>query len=163
MEVLKNNFNKISSYTTKINVKPYPRILVCDGCQSELQYEESDMRMGEYGCMHVDCPLCGTENMLEENEKNITLTKDNIAFPMHFHHASKDTGAVDVCNDEMVKKYIKEAINYFRNNKEEYDYGGWISDNFYINIQKYSDDKEYVVTVSNDFYEANIPFEKEDY
>lgn len=159
MKVLKNNFNK----DLEINDMPYPRKLVCNMCGSELEYEESDMRMGVYGCMHIDCPLCGEDNLLEDNDNNIELTKDNIEFPIHFHHTSKETGAVDVCNNEMVKEYVRKAIDYFRRNKSEDSYGGHITGNFYINVERNDADEEYTVTVSNNFYDTYIPFEKEDY
>lgn len=159
MKVLKNNFNK----GTETSNMPYPRKLVCDMCGSELEYEESDIRVGTYGCIYIDCPLCGEDNLLEDNENNIELTKDNIEFPTHFHHTSKETGAVDVCNNEMVKEYVRKAIDYFRENKYEYSYGGHITGNFYINVERIDTDKEYAVTVSNNFYDTYIPFEKEDY
>ena len=72
---------------------PYPRKFVCEHCKSELEYDREDLRMGEYGCMFLDCPLCNRDNMIDDHEDNITLTMDNIKFPVHFHHVSKATGA----------------------------------------------------------------------
>lgn len=170
MNVLKDNYNKsyksYMQYWEEIQsktIQPYPRKLICENCKSELEYEKSDLRMGEYGHMHIDCPLCQHDNMLEENENNITLTVNNIEFPIHFHHTSKDTGAVDCCNNNTIKEYLYKAINYFRKNKDEYDWGGHITGNLYIQVHRYSDDKEYDVTISNDFYSMEIPFEEEDY
>lgn len=164
MKVLKNNYNdgKITAHVTEIR-NQYPRKLTCDMCDSELEYEKSDIRFGEYGCAYIDCPLCGENNFLEDGENDITLTKYNVEFPTHFHHTSKETGAVDVCNNEMVKEYVCKAIDYFRKNKDEDNYGGHITGNFYISVDRYSEDEEYCVTVSNDFYETYIQFEKEDY
>ena len=141
---------------------PYPRKLVCENCESELEYDESDLRMGTYGCVYVDCPICGCDNMLDENEHSITLTVDNIEFPVHFHHTSLATGAKEACTNEEVKKCIRQAIDYFRENKEEYDYYTSYG-NLYINVHRYSGDEEYDVLVTNDFYETFIPFESEDY
>ena len=101
--------------------------------------------------------------MLEDNEHSITLTADNIEFPDHFYHTSIENGAIDVCNTENIRKYIHEAIDYFRINKNEYDYGCILTGNLYLHVQRYVDDKEYVVTISNNFYETEIPFETEDY
>lgn len=128
-----------------------------------MEYEESDLRMGEYGCMYLDCPVCGQDNMLEDNENCITLTVNNIEFPIHFHHISKETGAKDIFTNEEIKPYIRKAICYFRENKEEYDWGGWITGNLYIHVHRYSSDENYTVYASNEFYEAEIPFEEEDY
>ena len=117
MKVLKNNYNQEIKQTKQ--VIPYPRNIVCEKCQSELEYEESDIRVGVYGLAYLNCPLCKHENFLDEDEHEITLTMDNVEFPVHFHHTSTEN-AVDCCNNENVKKYIREAINYFRTNKEEF-------------------------------------------
>lgn len=164
IKILKNNYKKENTTNENIKVlEPYPRKLICENCESELEYEESDLVMGEYGCMFVDCPICGEHNMLDDNEHSITLTVDNIEFPVHFHHISKETGAKDIFTNEEIKPYIRKAICYFRENKEEYDWGGWITSNLYIHVHKYSGDENYTVYVSNEFYKVEIPFEKEDY
>lgn len=153
--------------STRINnlakAKPYPRRLICDYCDSELEYDESDLYMKEYGCMYVDCPVCGHSNMLVENEHSIILTKDNVVFPLHFHHISKDDGAVDNCNEETVRKYIDEFIRYLRNHHDEYFCGGYVNGNTYVIVERFDGDNDYEVTVSNDFYQTYIPFDNEDY
>ena len=160
MKIIKNNFNdinKIDNFTPS-----YPRKLICETCGSELEYEESDMRMGLYGCMHVDCPLCGNENMIEDNEHNITLTKNNIEFPTHFSHSSKENGAVDVCNNKYVKNLVNEAIEYFKRNKDEsYWFSG--SGNTMVFVFKFDDDEDYDIFVCPNYYETYIPFQSEDY
>lgn len=161
MRVLQDNYNKDVS-NTDISNKPYPRKMFCERCESELEYDLSDLRMGEYGCMFLDCPCCGYDNMLVDNENNITLTIDNIEFPTHYHHISK-ASAVDICDNEHIRKEIKEGITYLRNNPNEYSYGGWRSGNLYVQIDKFDDDKEYNITVSNDFYNMGIPFDEKDY
>ena len=114
--------------------------------------------------MYVNCPICDYDIMLEDNENNITLTMDNIKFPVHFHHINKDQKNVkDIFNEDEIKKYLREAITYFRNNKDEYAWGGWITANLFIHVHRYSADEEYNVTVSGDFYNMEIPFEEEDY
>lgn len=165
MKVLKDNYNMTEAIDTTMQIEPYPRKITCEKCRSELEYEKSDMNMGEYGLMYVDCPLCGYRNFLDNNENSITLTVDNIEFPVHFHHTSIETGAVDCCDNETIKKYLYKAIDYFRKNKdnESLDYGGHITGNLYINVHRYSGDEDYEVTISNDFYSTNIPFEHQDY
>lgn len=163
MKVLKDNYTKSNIDETIERTKPYPRKHICDSCLSELEYEESDLYMGSYGCMHLDCPLCGEDNMLDPHEKNITLTKDNIEFPTHFHHVCVDNGAVECCDNEHFKEYINKAIDYLRKNKDETDWGGHITGNFYINVHKWSGDEVYDVAVSNNFYTMEIPFEAADY
>ena len=161
MKVLKDNFTEEKVYIKK-EISSYPRFHICDNCQSELEYEKSDLHMGFLGCMHLTCPLCGCENMMEENEGTITLTKDNVEFPTHFWHTSKETGAVDSCNNKEVRDCINKAINYFRLNKDEYNWFTCYGD-LYVNVSRYSGDETYEVTVSKDYYETSIPFEAEDY
>jgi hypothetical protein len=165
MKVLKNNFNEIAvAHETKMDFKPYPRLFTCENCDSELEYEESDLRMGVLGCMHLDCPLCGYENMLEDNESNIELTKDNVRFPVHFFHTSKEDGAVDICDNEHVKKYINDAINYFRENKDDNDFDYHVATgNLSVHVRRFEGDEDYYVEVTNNYYNTYIPFESEDY
>jgi hypothetical protein len=145
----------------EVKVKPYPRKVICYGCESELEYEESDMYEGEYGCMYVDCPICDEQIMLEDNEKNITLTVDNIKFPVHFHHVSSKN-AKERCNTEEIRKELKRAVEYFRKNKDEYNWHTW-SGNLFVMVHRWSGDEDYEVVISNDFYNMEIDFEDEDY
>lgn len=156
MKILKDN------YTNEMNKKiinPYPKTCICWDCQSELEYEESDMRMGYLGLYFLDCPLCGYEITLDEN--GIDLTKDNVEFPTHFHHTCVENGAVDICDNEHVKKYINEAIKFFRENKDEYTWGTSCG-NLYINVHRYDGDRTYEIIVSNNYYSTEILFELED-
>lgn len=163
MKVLKDNYSNDNLVRNiEPEIKPYPRNHICENCKSELQYEESDLRMGAYGCVYLDCPLCGFDNMLEDNEYSIVLTVDNIKFPLHFHHVSVENGAVE-CADKYFKEYLHAAIKYFRNHKEEFDWGGHLTGNLYMQVHRYSGDETYEVVVSRDFYTMEIPFEPEDY
>lgn len=159
MKVLKDNY-KQNAYVGEVS-KLYPRKLVCDACGSELEYEKSDMRIGALGCVFVDCPCCGRDNMIED-EDGIALTRHNIEFPTHFFYTSKETGAVDCCDNENIRKYINQAIDYFRKNKDE---NNWFccTGNLYIDVSKWDGDENYWVVVSNNYYDTYIPFEEEDY
>lgn len=164
MKVLKNNYeNYIEKNVEKKKiVERYPRKYICQSCGSELEYDKSDLRVGELGLVFLDCPLCGHSNILEDNEFTITLTKENTEFPTHFHHCSVETGAVDVCNNEKVKEYINKAIDYFRKNKNEFV---WFAStgNLHITVFRWDGDECYDVIVTNDYYDTYIPFEDEDY
>ena len=165
MKILKDNYVghvKAVKVKEKKIVKPYPRQMVCEYCKSTLEYEESDLYMGSFGHMHLDCPCCGYDNMLDEHEDNIVLTKDNIQFPTHFHHCCTENGAVDCCNNEEVRKVINKGIEYFRKNKNEYAWSH-SSGNLCIHISRWEGDKVYDVMVTNNHYSMDIPFEKVDY
>lgn len=152
--------NKCGKAHIEKDIKPTKKF-VCEYCDSELEYEESDIRFGALGCACINCPCCGEENVLYE-EEGLQLTQDNVEFPTHFFHTSKETGAVDCCNNKEIKKYIRKAIDYFRNNKDE---NNWFccTGNLYIDVSKWEGDENYWVVVSNNYYDTYIPFEKEDY
>ena len=163
MKILTNNYNNgINNVNEKNQIKTYPRNLICDNCGSELEYEKTDLHMGALGCMHVECPLCGYDNVLDDNEENIFVKADNIEFPTHFFHISKKISAVDVCDNEHIREYVKEAIDFFRKNKEEFV---WYVEtgNLAIIVFRYDGDEDYRVIVSNDYYHTYIDFEDVDY
>lgn len=161
MKILKDNYNETKPIIIK-TLEPYPRNLICENCRSELEYHKDDLRMGAMGCMYIDCPCCGYDNLLDDNEYNIDLTANNIEFPTHFWHFSKETGAVDSCSTEEIRADIRRAIEYFRINKSDFD---WMTShgNLYLHVHRYEGDEVYDIHLSNDFYQMEIPFEEEDY
>ena len=161
MKVLENNYNQDNTNKHE-QVEPYPRKLICENCLSKLEYEKSDLIIGVYRASHLKCPLCGYANMLDGNENDVTLTKDNVEFPIHFNHTSTETGAVDTCNNEFVRECIQNGIDYFRKNKEEFVYYTGTG-NTMIYIFRFDGDENYEVVVTNDYYSTYIPFEGRDY
>lgn len=99
--------------------------------------------------------------MVEELQ-GITLTKDNIKFPVHFYRTKTDKIGVKEVADQEVVDEIKRGIEYLRINKNEYYWFTSHGDLFLI-IFKYDGDEEYNVLVTRDWYETNIPFEEDDY
>lgn len=159
MKVLKDNYHNEENINS---VKRYPRKRICECCGSELEYEKADTNIGAFGCVYIICPLCGADNFIDDGENELTLTRDNVEFPTHFWHTSTETGAVDCCNNEEIKKHICEAIKYFRANKEE---SHWFtaSGNLYVDVSRFDGDECYDVVVTKDYYETSIPFEAADY
>ena len=158
MKVLKNNYS--SEEITK-EVKPYVLTINCDKCDSELEITEEDTHIGWMGARFISCPCCGEEAMVDELD-GITLTKDNLEFPVHFNRTTKGLRhVVEVNSDEIIKE-IQRGITYFRRHKDEYYWYTSHGDLFLI-VFRYSGDEEYFVMVTKDFYETYIPFEKEDY
>lgn len=157
MKILKDNFNNINKNIDN----PVPKIIACSRCGSELEYEAKDMKEGAFGCMYLNCPLCGEDNFLDE-EEGVVLTANNVQFPTHFYHISKEAGALDCCNNREVVVAIKKAIEYFRNNKNASDWY-YQTGNLHVNVSRFEGDEMYNVIVTNDYYETEIDFEPEDY
>ena len=126
-----------------------------------MEITEEDTYIGWLGSRFIECPCCGQESIVEDLE-GITLTKDNLKFPVHF--SKTEVGVrhvVEVNSDEIIKE-INNGINFFRTHKDRmYWYTGY-GDLFLI-VFRYSGDEEYFVMVTKSFYETNIPFEPEDY
>lgn len=156
MKVLKDN------YTATVYVEKNNNKIVCEHCESELEYDNSDISIGTYGCAVVSCPLCGYKNYLDDGKYDINLTMHNVEFPTHFHYTSKETGAIDCLNNKEIKECICKAVEYFRRNKDE---NYWFTEfgNLYISVSRWEGDESYNVVVTGDYYETIISFEKEDY
>lgn len=160
IKVIHNNFSQ-NDLNKKVEVKPKFVHTFCDNCDSELEIYEEDTHIGWLGAPFVKCPCCGQESMVDELE-GITLTKDNIDYPIHFNRTNKDLkNVVEIQKDEVIKE-IQRGIDYFRINKDEFCWYTCHGDLFLI-VFRYEGDEEYFVLVTRDFYETDIPFEKEDY
>ena len=94
--------------------------------------------------------------------EGITLTKDNIEFPIHFSRTTKGMRHVVETNSDEIVKQIQNAIEHFRHFKDEDCWYISYKDVFVIVFRDSSCD-DYFVVVTKDFYETHIPFEKEDY
>ena len=160
IKVLKdNNINK--KYAKEKNNITFPLKIHCSECDSELEITEEDTYIGWLGAKYITCPCCGQEAMVDELD-GITLTKDNIKFPIHFIRTTKGLRSViEVDSDEIVKE-IQRGITYCRERKSEH-YWFTSHGDFFLIIFRYSGDENYFVMVTKDFYETYIPFEQEDY
>lgn len=158
MKILKDNSkNRITNITDE-----YPKKLICEQCESELEYEESDIYVGDLGAAYVRCPICGCENLLEGDSHEIVLTEDNVKFPDHFFHYDGNGRTVDLFDEETIRGYIKKGIKWLRTHPDEYK---WFisSGDMYLDITKCIDDEEYVVILCKDYYESYIPFGTKDF
>ena len=158
IKIIKNNYK---SQPKKESVKNNKIRIHCSECDSELEITEEDTHIGWMGTRFINCPCCGEEAMIDELE-GITLTKDNLEFPVHFIRTAKGLRHVVEINSDEIIKEIQRGITYFRENKDEYCWYTSHGDLFLI-VFRYSGDEEYFVMVTKDFYETYIPFEREDY
>ena len=157
MKIIKNNTGN------NIKVEEVPDVLRihCSECGSELEITKEDTHIGWLGAAFINCPCCNQEAMVYEMDA-ITLTIDNIEFPAHFHRTALGLGKVKEVSASDIKKEIKRGVKHFRDNKDNFCWYTNYGDLFLVMI-RYPGDEEYWVVVTKDFYETNIPFEKEDY
>lgn len=135
----------------------YPIDVTCEYCGSRMLLEKSDVYIGPFGAVWYRCPICKRQCMADE-ATGITLTVDNIEFPKHFWHFGngKDLSPEDI------KQYIKDGVEYFRNNPDNFAFIAGTG-NTYIIVENYSGDKEYHIVVAKDYYDMEIPYEDIDY
>ena len=159
IKILKDNSNNIE--VKEENIAMFPLKIKCSECDSELEITEEDTHIGWMGARFINCPCCGKEAMVDELD-GITITKDNLEFPVHFIRTTKGLRhVVEVNSDEIIKE-IQRAITYFREHKDEYYWYTSHGDLLLI-VFRYSGDEEYFVMVTNDLSDTYIPFEDKDY
>lgn len=157
MKVLKDNY----SAKVQPEKRDKPMKTVCDSCKSELEFTLDDVHHGEYGCAYVTCPLCGCEVVLENEDLDINLTCENLEWPTHFHHINAECGAKDVCDAPTVRAQVASYVEYLRENPSADYVGGWITGNLFVIVTREdaSEPDNYIVYVSNDFYESALRVE----
>ena len=159
IRVIQNNFGMKAPKEQK--VKPKVVRTYCDYCNSELEVAEEDIHIGWLGAAFVECPCCGVETMVDELE-GITLTKDNVRFPVHFYRTNKDLKGVKEIENEEITKEIRHGIDFLRENKKEFSWYITYGDLF-VAVFRFEGDEIYSVYVTRDFYNTEIPFEESDY
>lgn len=158
MRVIENRYNKKQSSRSSDDVKKLK--IICDKCDSVLEVIPEDSHIGWLGARFVTCPCCGKETMVEQLD-GITLTKDNIEFPKHFLRSNKNMGCKEMSIESILDE-IRCAIEFFRENKDEFAIELGTGDAG-IHVYRYTEDEEYRVVVTRDWYETCIPFATEDY
>ena len=143
MKIIEDN------YTKKYEVENTQYELTCDKCKSKLSYEKEDVVNLDYGLPYIQCPLCGNMNEIYNEDWELKLTKDNLVYPKHFSHTSKDTGAVNI-SDEKINEYIKDYVESMIKNDID-DWSGHVTGDVFISISKDEGDY-YNITVANCLY-----------
>ena len=160
MKILRDNSKKIEETMEEKPVR-IPVKISCTECNSELEITEEDTHIGWLGARFVTCPCCGEESMVDGME-GITLTKDNVEFPVHFNRVTKGMRHVVETNSDEIIEDIQRGIEFFRKNKSEFCWYTSYKDMFLV-IFRFQGDEEYYIMVAKDFYETHIPFERKDY
>ena len=85
----------------------WPKRVFCDECYAELEIEESDVFVGEFGCHLFKCPCCGREVAVDGIERDTPPT-----FRQTFWHTfvdkSNDTKHIE---DDEVQKMINNCVS----------------------------------------------------
>ena len=98
---------KIINQKVKDAQSMWPKRVFCDECYAELEIEESDVFVGEFGCHLFKCPCCGREVAIDGIERDTPPT-----FRKTFWHtfADKSNNTYHIKDDE-IQKMINNCVS----------------------------------------------------
>ena len=91
----------------------WPKRVFCDECQAELEIEESDVFVGEFGCHLFKCPCCNETNPIDGFDRDTPP----IFRKTFFHYSATKDGTVkskhipDNEVQEMIDKCVSNLIS----------------------------------------------------
>ena len=100
---------KVISQKIKEAQSMWPKRVFCDGCQAELEIEENDVFVGEFGCYLFECPCCGRKVALDGIERDTPPTFRKT----FFHYSATKDGTVQSKHipDNEVQEMIDKCVH----------------------------------------------------
>ena len=129
----------------------WPKRVFCDECYAELEIEESDVFVGEFGCHLFKCPCCGRKVAIDGIERDMKPT-----FRKTFWHTfvdkSNDTKHIE---DDEVQRMINHCVsNLVSDDVEAGEFSMQGYGDTVVYAFKYEDSIEILVT--QDYYEDTL-------
>ena len=143
---------KVISQKIKDAQSMWPKRVICDECQAELEIEESDVFVGEFGCYMFKCPCCGREVAIDGIERDTPPT-----FRKTFWHTSVKSGSTNTVHieDNEIQKMIDECVhNLISDDVEAGEFSMQGYGDTVVYAFKYEDCIEILVT--QDYYEDTL-------
>ena len=98
---------KVISQKVKDVQSMWPKRVMCDNCEAELEIEESDVFVGELGCYLFKCPCCGREVALDDIGRDTPPT-----FKQTFLHIYDDkSNNTKHIKDDEIQRMINHCVN----------------------------------------------------
>ena len=142
---------KVISQKVKEAQSMWPKRVFCDECDAELEIEESDVFVGEFGCHLFECPCCGRKVAIDGIERDMPPT-----FKQTFLHIydDKSNNTKHIKDDE-----IQQMINHCVNNliSDDVEAGEFSMQGYgdtAVYAFKYEDCIE--ILVAQDYYEDTL-------
>ena len=100
---------RIISQRIKDAQSEWPKRVMCENCQAELEIEESDVFVGEFGCHLFECPCCGREVAIDGIERDTPPTFRKT----FFHYSATKGGTVQSKHipDNEVQEMIDKCVH----------------------------------------------------
>ena len=142
---------KVISQKIKDAQSMWPKRVFCDACYAELEVEESDVFVGEFGCYLFKCPCCGREVAIDGIERDTPPT-----FKQTFWHTyddkSNDTKHIE---DDEIQRMINHCVsNLISDDVEAGEFSMQGIGDTIVYAFKYEDSIEILVT--QDYYEDTL-------
>lgn len=134
------------------NIKSeWPKRVFCEHCRAELEIDESDAFVGEFGCYLFKCPCCGHMTAINGIERDTPPT-----FKQTFSHifADKSNNVVHIEDDEIQRKIDKCVNNLISDDVEAGEYTMEAGGDTAVYAFKYEDCIEIIVT--QDYYNDTL-------
>ena len=100
---------KVISQKIKDVQSMWPKRVFCDECQAELEIEESDVFVGEFGCYLFECPCCGRKVALDGIERDTPPTFRKTFF--HYSVTKEGTVPFKHIPDNEVQEMIDKCVH----------------------------------------------------
>ena len=142
---------KVISQKIKEAQSMWPKRVFCDECQAELEIEENDVFVGEFGCHLFKCPCCGREVAIDGIERDTPPT-----FRQTFWHTyvDKSNNTKHIEDDEVQRMIDKCVSNLISDDVEAGEFSMQGTGDTVVYAFKYEDCIEILVT--QDYYEDTL-------
>ena len=87
----------------------YPKRVFCDECDAELEIEESDVFVGEFGCHLFECPCCGRKVAIDGIGRDTPPTFRKTFF--HYSVTKEGTVPFKHIPDNEVQEMIDKCVH----------------------------------------------------
>ena len=87
----------------------WPKRVFCDECYAELEIEESDVFVGEFGCYLFECPCCGRKVAIDGIERDTPPTFRKTFF--HYSVTKEGTVPFKHIPDNEVQEMIDKCVH----------------------------------------------------
>ena len=121
----------------------YPKRIICDHCEAELEYNEEDEHNGLWGMKCVTCPVCGEDCFISDHRVEPPNWKAT------FDHINSAT-AKELKNED-IQEYIDNCYKYLMNEAKPGDFYMMGSGDTMVFGFRYEDTVDLYVT--RDYYE----------
>ena len=142
---------KVISQKIKDAQSMWPKRVFCDACYAELEIEESDVFVGEFGCHLFKCPCCGREVVIDDTERDTPPT-----FKRTFWHIfpGKTNDITHIEDDEIQRMIDKCVSNLISDDVEVGEFSRQCTGDTAVYAFKYEDCIEILVT--QDYYNDTL-------